>query len=109
MTGDRAAAGRGKHVVRVSAALADLVPGFLANRCAEVEVIGQAIARGDFESLQRLGHRLKGDGGGYGFPAISEIGRRLEGAARSRDTGELRSLCRTLSDYLASVEVEYEP
>jgi HPt (histidine-containing phosphotransfer) domain-containing protein len=108
MNPDGAKAGTVRRVVRVSALLEDLVPGFLENRRADVEVIDGALARGDFESLERLGHRLKGDGGGYGFPVISEIGRGLEHAARDRDAAAIRALSRELSEYLASVDVVYQ-
>src|SRR5688500_5854765 len=41
-----------------------------------------ALDQGDVAHLQRLGHQYKGSGGGYGYPAITEAGARLEEAAR---------------------------
>jgi len=58
--------------VRVSIAseLRDLAPGFLQNRRHDVQTLQQALAVKDFETIRMLGHRMRGDGGGYGFPMI---------------------------------------
>ena len=35
--------------------------------------------------LRDLAHQLKGAGGGYGYPVLTEAGKQLEGAARAHD------------------------
>jgi HPt (histidine-containing phosphotransfer) domain-containing protein len=49
----------------------------LAEICGELR---RGIAAGDTELLRRVGHQLKGSGGGYGYPALTEAGRALEDA-----------------------------
>jgi HPt (histidine-containing phosphotransfer) domain-containing protein len=54
-----------------------------------------------FEDLQRLAHQLKGAGGGYGFPQITEAAASLEqalkeGAGESVLKDRTDLLCRTL-------------
>lgn len=93
-------------VVKVDPDIADLVPGFLANRAREVEALRAALAGPDLAALARIGHTLKGVGGGYGFPAISEIGERIEEAAGAGQTGLVRQAVAELADYLARVRVE---
>jgi len=44
-----------------------------------------AAARGEYETVALLGHRMKGLAGSYGFPEIGAIGRRLEAAAGIKD------------------------
>jgi hypothetical protein len=51
-----------------------------------------------------LGHRLMGDGGSYGFDAISEIGAALEQAATNQDSEKIRRYAGELSDYSDYVE-----
>jgi hypothetical protein len=38
---------------------------------------------GRLEDIQRVGHNLKGTGSGYGFPEVTNIGRRREAAAKA--------------------------
>lgn len=52
----------------------------LAESCARLL---SALDEGDAETTRRIGHQLKGAGGGYGFPTISAAGAELEEAARS--------------------------
>jgi HPt (histidine-containing phosphotransfer) domain-containing protein len=97
-----------KIVVRVDTDLRELIPGFLNNRRNDVTALLAALEQGDFETVRAMGHRLKGDGGGYGFDAISEIGRDLEQAAKDRSQKEIKRRVGELAAYLDRVEVVYE-
>ena len=76
-----------------------LVPRYLEACRAQVEELGLAIGRGDLEIARRHGHTLRGSGGSFGFDKITELGARIEDAARKgdiaslkRDTDELRRI-----------------
>ncbi|NQT74034.1 MAG: Hpt domain-containing protein [Chloroflexi bacterium] len=97
-----------KAIVYVEEELADLIPGFLDNRWNDVEAIDEALATRDYETVRVLGHSMKGSGGGYGFGAITDIGKSLEVAAKERDAEEIRKWLKELAYYLEIVEVEYE-
>lgn len=94
-------------IVEICSDLEDIVPIFLGNREQDLRTLRDALTRQDFGTIQTLGHRLKGDGGGYGFDRISEIGATMEQAARQEDytTAELQIL--QLEDYLRRVLVIY--
>ena len=92
-------------VVRVDPDLHELVPDFLRNRRDDVRVLRDALAAADWETIRRLGHRMTGSGGGYGFDAISELGQRLETAARAHDERDARQSTDALAEYLARVVV----
>ena len=94
-------------IVLVDAELEELVPMFLEKRCGDVESILEALKSGDHETIRTLGHSMKGSGGGYGFEAITDIGRSLEEAAKDNDSENIGKLVDELSTYLASVEVVY--
>jgi PAS domain S-box-containing protein len=67
-------------------ALAARIPAFLHNRRQDVITMLDALARGEFATVERLGHSMKGAGTTFGFPAITDIGAALEDAAGSADT-----------------------
>jgi len=84
-------------------------PSLLAqyiDRCrAALPVAGTALDRSDYGYLRVLGHRLKGSGGAYGIPALTEMGSGLEEAARRGDTAGLQSQLGQLGAYLARIEI----
>ena len=64
-----------------------------------------ALDRGDFETVEFLGHGMRGAGGMFGFQAITDIGAALEQAAESADTDALRKWMVELSQYLDRAEI----
>jgi len=97
-----------KIVVQIDQDLEDLIPGYLENRRENVKSIVKAISEGDFETIEILGHSMKGSGGGYGFKMISEIGGIMETAAEEKNKDEIINQNEKLSSYLDRVEVVYE-
>jgi HPt (histidine-containing phosphotransfer) domain-containing protein len=87
--------------------LEDLVPNFLANRRKDLQTIRQSLATRDFESIRMLSHRMKGDGGGYGFDRITEIGGGMELAASRGDLTAIEQCIRELEDFLGRVTIVY--
>ena len=97
-----------KILVQVDADLEDLIPAYLQNRRKDADAIGEALEKQDFEAIRVLGHTMKGTGGGYGFDAITDIGRALEESAKSRNVQAIRQEVAALLDYLQAVEVVYQ-
>jgi HPt (histidine-containing phosphotransfer) domain-containing protein len=64
-----------------------------------------ALDRGDFETVESLGHGMRGAGGSYGFQIITDIGAALEQAAESVNADASRKWVSELSKYLDRVEV----
>lgn len=95
-----------RHSVQVAGELRDLIPRFLANRRMEVEQLRDAVARGDLEAARRIGHGLRGVGGGYGFGEISRLGAEIERRARAGGQ-DLAALARELAEYLDGVEITF--
>jgi HPt (histidine-containing phosphotransfer) domain-containing protein len=96
-----------RHSVRVASELRDLVPRFLANRRLDLEQLREAVARADFEEARRIGHSLRGVGGGYGFDEITRLGAEVERCAKAGGGG-LADLIVKLAQYLERVEVTFE-
>lgn len=96
-----------KHHVQVDADLEDIIPGYLANRLRDVELIHKALEAGDYAAINISGHSMKGSGGGYGFNAITEFGDQLEYGAKNRDDAIIVEALDNLRDYVENLVVEY--
>ncbi|HEY6298046.1 MAG TPA: Hpt domain-containing protein [Candidatus Binatus sp.] len=96
-------------IVEVDEDLTDLIPGFLRHKRADIDTIFEAVTRHDYAEISRIAHRVKGEGGSYGFDAMTEIGRSLESAAAIRDDGAVTTLARQLLSYLDHVEIVFQP
>ena len=101
-------AGQDKVVVQIDPDLEAIVPGFLDNRRRDLVTIASCLQQRDFKTIRLLGHRMKGDGGGYGFDRISTIGHHLEQAALAGDFIALQSHHEELQNFLARVTVVYK-
>lgn len=98
----------GKIVIHADIDLEDLIPGFLENRRKDIVEIESLLAANDYETIQRLGHSMKGAGGGYGFDEITDIGMHIEQAAKEKNSADIRIQIKKLSSYLDCVEVVYD-
>ncbi len=92
-------------IVEVDPDLLELIPGFIERKRQDLYALTAALERLDYQMLRSIGHKIKGEGAGFGFDAVSEIGQALEDAARARDTDAAHRQVRALSDYLDCIEV----
>ena len=98
----------GKIIVYIDPDLQDLIPGFLENRHKDAASLRRALEGKDFQTVRLLGHRMKGDGGGYGFDSISLIGEALEEAAIQENEATIGQTISALTHFLANVEISYQ-
>lgn len=96
---------KGPSLVLAHPKLAAQVPAFLENRRQDIITMLDALGRGEFETVERLGHSMNGAGASFGFQAITDIGAALEREARSADTAASRKWVGELSTYLDGVEL----
>ena|SRR3989338_4187854 len=89
-----------KIVIHVDPEIKEIIPLFLKHREEDLNAIAQALKTNDFESARRLGHQMKGAGGGYGFEGITKIGADLEVRAKEGDSAGVQKALDDLSDYL---------
>jgi HPt (histidine-containing phosphotransfer) domain-containing protein len=97
-----------KIIITIDKDLADLIPGYLANRRKDIEKMNAAIDSGETEAIRMIGHQLKGSGGGYGFDFITDIGMAIEHAAKEGSREEIKGHIAALGDYLDRLETVYE-
>ena len=90
----------GSELMRDDPSYADIVVQFvegLSNRLATME---EALNTSDFQALRVAAHQLKGSGGGYGYPLLTERAAELEQHAKNslsdkcgEELEELKQLC----------------
>jgi HPt (histidine-containing phosphotransfer) domain-containing protein len=95
--------------VAVDEDLSDLILGFLQRKHGDCNAILQAVPIRDYDSVLRIAHRIKGEGGSYGFDAMTEIGRSIEQAAALGDDRSVIRLVAELLSYLERVDVVFQP
>jgi hypothetical protein len=62
----------------------------------------------DYHYARVFGHRLKGTGSPYGFPALTRFGAAIERAATLQDVVELETQAHQLAAYVAGIELSPE-
>ncbi len=65
----------------------------------------EAVESKDFESLQTIGHRMKGSAESFGFDEAGVIGKTIESAAKMNDSDEIADALEKLEDYLDRIEI----
>jgi HPt (histidine-containing phosphotransfer) domain-containing protein len=78
----------------------NVVLGYLNNCRRNLPALKEAIARRDYEHMRVFGHKMKGVGGAYGFPALSEAGAVIEQAAVS-----IAFQATAIEEYLGRIEL----
>ncbi|WP_419788249.1 Hpt domain-containing protein [Pseudodesulfovibrio sp.] len=94
-------------IEKIDCDLEPLMPRFFDNSRKDVQGMREALAKGDMETLARMGHTAKGTGYGYGMRTMGDIGVELEAAAKAGDTAACARSIERMSVYLDTVVVEY--
>lgn len=87
-----------------------LYAAFFDSRQAEVTAFHQMLEQGqvDWRHLERVGHRLKGSGGSYGFPLLSVLGAAIEQFAQQGQQEALVIIYAYVALYLGQVQPRVE-
>lgn len=94
--------------VTVDSDLEDLIPDYLENMRQIPNLLNNALAGSDFETIKREGHKMKGHGSAYGFHKITEIGLELQNAGNEEDIEHIKKMISALEDYLKKVKIVYK-
>jgi CheY-like chemotaxis protein len=92
-------------IVHAHPDIVELMPEFLDGMKKYVVTLREALAQGDYDTVTTLGHRIRGDGGSFGFEVISTYGAALEQAARCKNAEVIGQSITELADYLEHVRV----
>ncbi|MDD5092091.1 MAG: ATP-binding protein [Candidatus Wallbacteria bacterium] len=76
----------------------ELLSRYLVEVRSDVEQVKSALNKTDFSKIITIGHRLKGSGGSFGLPELSEAGVALETAASEKNKARVENLVVDLSE-----------
>ncbi len=65
--------------------LAEIIDIFVSELPGKLIAMREALANQHHEELQRLAHQLKGAGGSYGYPQLTQVSKKVEDAAKIQD------------------------
>jgi hypothetical protein len=74
----------------------------------DLQPLKAALSRCEYESARVFGHQMKGCGGAYGFPELTEAGALIERAVAEQNIGELRNRVAALEAYLGRIELAFD-
>lgn len=94
-------------LVTLDPMLEPIFPRYLEIRQREQQELEAALADCDWDTLQSLGHRIKGSGSAYGLPHVTELGRAIEEAAGKGREAEVRRFVEELGDFMSRLNVSY--
>ena len=94
-------------VVEVDADLADLIPQYLSNRWADLDIARRLLCEGNYASLSHMAHKIRGSAAGYGFVRLGEIARAIETSAEQEDGSDVSAQLAAYDAYLRSIRIEY--
>jgi len=93
--------------VKVDPLLAEIVPKFLERCTRTAPELRDAVRSGDLDAARRIGHIVHGTASSLGFEEMAVIGRKVEQAAREKDSGALARLADALDDHVSRVQPEF--
>ncbi len=65
--------------------MTELIDTFVAGLPMKIAAMSEALKNNCFDQLHRLAHQLKGSGGGYGYPLLTDLAQRLQQAGDAQD------------------------
>lgn len=86
-----------------------LLRRYLSRRRTELAQLKDALARGEYDLIRRIGHNLHGSGAAYDLVRISVLGEQIEWAAERGAAPGLESIIGQLEQFLDSITVVAPP
>jgi HPt (histidine-containing phosphotransfer) domain-containing protein len=78
------------ELVREDPSMRELVLEFVNTLDDRIAELQQAYERLDWQQLAKLAHQLKGAGGSYGYPELSELAATMEQHFRTQSVGSFK-------------------
>lgn len=96
----------GSELLREDSSLEDVVMMFVDGLKDRVLAMEAAARDGDFEVLRTSAHQLKGSGGGYGYPILTERAGVLEREAKAQEAEHCVAIVEELKRVCERIVVE---
>ncbi len=84
-----------------------LLPKYFETREEDLSIVKKAMNESDFQTIKKIGHRVKGSAKSYGFEEIGELSHKLEVAAENSDLDQCHQLIDTIDKKIHQAKREY--
>ncbi|WP_127715785.1 Hpt domain-containing protein [Halobacteriovorax sp. HLS] len=96
-----------EFTVEIDQDLEDIVPGFLENRKKDIELLKQFSNEKNLSEIEKIGHKVSGSSGGYGFHDLGQIAKEIEKLAMANTETGINELIEKFEDYVNNVKINY--
>ncbi|OUR97045.1 hypothetical protein A9Q84_11985 [Halobacteriovorax marinus] len=96
-----------KFTVTIDEDLKDIVPGFLSNRQKDITALSDFFEQKNVSEIEKIGHKVSGSSGGYGFEELGKIAKNIEQLAMNNDVEAIGPLIQKFREYVENVNIEY--
>jgi len=83
--------------------LMDIIPAYLERRKEDMSQLNDLMSKNDFAGIMKIAHKLKGNGASFGFDHITELGDKMNQAAKSENTEEVRKIIRDFENEIQQI------
>ncbi len=94
-------------IIEVDEELKDILPSFLENRKKDIILLNEAISIKDYSSIEKIGHRVAGSSGGYGFDELGKIAKQIELECKSGHFENVEPLIKSFELYMTDIEIKF--
>lgn len=95
------------EIVNVDKDFQEIIPSYLYNLTDNIETMKSHLKKQNYDAIKKIGHGIRGTGGGYGFDAITDMGKYIEEAAKKSNVEKIEKWLQILLDYVENVNVVY--
>lgn len=82
----------------------DILAKYYSRRKEDLQECRKSLISQDYAIIERIGHRLKGNGVTFGYPELSKLGEDMENSARSSDLPAMQNHVVSLEDWILQHE-----
>ena len=87
--------------------IAEILQSFVDRLSGQLDDMRRSLAQGLYDELRRSAHKLKGAGGSYGYPSLTEACRVLENAAKMNDVVASHAAIDSVAAIIRAIENGY--
>ncbi len=98
----------GKKMTTEEKMLQKLMPQYFATRIEDLQTLNEAIDDGNFSTIKKIGHRVKGSAKSYGFQEIGDLSYELEKAAENADKETCERLIQQIESDILTAKQNFE-
>lgn len=73
---------------------------YKSRRHADLVRCRECLKKRDYETIQNIGHNLKGNGASFGFPELSQLGEKMECSAKELNESQIALLVDRLEEWV---------